>query len=103
MTAAKIATTLPPGLERYSSSPEFTSATVPQSLLAEHKTKRGVWGLLRVQRGRLFYCLDCHPPEKLLVAPGGAAVIDPEVPHHVEVLDADTAFLIEFHRAAGAP
>jgi hypothetical protein len=29
-------------------------------------------------------------------------VIEPGVLHHVELLDAETTFLIEFHRKAGA-
>lgn len=33
MTSARIARSLPPGLERYKTSPQFTAATVPKSLL----------------------------------------------------------------------
>jgi tellurite resistance-related uncharacterized protein len=71
--------------------------------LAAHATKSGVWGLLRVRRGRLLYCLGSDPAEKLVVERGETAVIEPAAPHHVEVLDADTAFLIEFHRRLGEP
>ena len=53
---------------------------------------------LRVQRGRVRYCLDGETPEETLIESGGTAVIEPEVPHHVELLDADSAFLVEFHR-----
>lgn len=63
-----------------------------------HSIKTGVWGLLRVQRGRLLFCLDGDPAEELVVEQGGTAVIDPGALHHVELLHADTAFMIEFHR-----
>jgi hypothetical protein len=39
----------------------------------------------------------------LLVEQGGTAVIEPQVPHHVELPDEDSVFLVQFHRAqAGA-
>ncbi|MGD9804056.1 MAG: DUF1971 domain-containing protein [Hyphomicrobiaceae bacterium] len=94
----RITSILPPGLVRYKETPEFTQATVPAALLAAHSVKAGVWGLLRVQRGRVRYCLDGETPEETLIESGGTAVIEPEVPHHVELLDADSAFLVEFHR-----
>jgi tellurite resistance-related uncharacterized protein len=37
-----------------------------------------------------------------VIAAGEMAVIEPEAAHHVEMLDADSAFLIEFHRAIRA-
>lgn len=101
MTSARTAQSLPPGLVRYKISPEFTPATVPESLLTVHSTKTGVWGLLCVQRGRLLYCLDADPWGKMKVEQGGTAVIDPGALHHVEFLDDDTIFLIEFYREAG--
>ena len=101
MTSARITRSLPHGLGQYGSSPKFTPETVPASLLTAHTTKPGVWGLLRVQSGRLLHCLDVDPPQRLTVEQGGTAVIAPGAPHHVELLDADTAFLIEFHREAG--
>ncbi|CAN1721647.1 conserved protein of unknown function [Hyphomicrobium sp. 1Nfss2.1] len=102
MTSASIAASLPPGLRHYKTSPEFTAMTVPQSLLSAHRTKAGVWGLLRVTQGRLRYCIDAVPPKALVIEQGSTAVIDPEALHHVELLDAETRFLIEFHRRAEA-
>jgi tellurite resistance-related uncharacterized protein len=98
MTSARISRSLPFGLELYKTSPVFTTQTIPESLLTAHTTKPGVWGLLRVQRGRLLYCLDANPRQQLTLEQGATAVIETGVPHHVELLDADTAFLIEFHR-----
>ena len=98
MISARIGTHLPHGLRHYKSTPVFTAKTVPGSLLKSHATKAGVWGLLRVERGRLLFCLDADVQEKVVVVEHGwSVVIDPGVPHHVEVIDADTAFHIEFH------
>lgn len=102
MTSERIGTHLPHGLRHYKSTPVFTSETIPGSLVTSHATKPGVWGLLRVEHGRLLFCLDTDVPGRVVVEHGRSVVIDPGVPHHVEVLEADTAFLIEFHRAAGA-
>ena len=88
---------LPPGLTCYKRTAEFTRETVPAGLLAEHKTKKGVWGLLRVTGGRIRYCID-HPPSSIDVATGNAAVIEPQVLHHVELLDPDSSFFVEFYR-----
>lgn len=91
MTSSRLAPSLPAGLEHYRTSPEFKATTVPQSLLSAHRTKAGVWGLLRVAQGRLRYCIDVAPPQALVIEQGGTTVIDPEA-----------RFLIEFHRRGGA-
>jgi hemoglobin len=99
----RIAAALPPGLVPYKQTPEFTRQNVPEALLAAHSVKLGVWGLLRVLRGRVRYCFDGDMPEALLVEQGGTAVIEPQVAHHVELPDEDSVFLVQFHRArAGA-
>jgi tellurite resistance-related uncharacterized protein len=90
---------LPPGLTCYRCTAEFTQASVPAALLETHTTKAGVWGLLRVIRGRVRYCLDGDAAEQALIGPGGRVVIEPQAPHHVELLDAESAFVVEFHRA----
>ena len=100
-TSASVAPSMPAGLVHYKTSPEFTATTVPDALLAAHRTKTGVWGLLRVARGRLRYCIDTDPPHALVVEQDGTAVIAPGELHHVELLDADTVFRIEFHRDPG--
>lgn len=93
---------LPLGLIRYTTTPQFTRQTVPASLLSAHKLKEGVWGLLRVTSGRIRYCLDRSPSISEVVATGKAAVIEPEVLHHVELLDCDSSFFVEFYRGVGA-
>jgi len=98
----RIASELPRGLTRYKVTQPFTGATVPQSLLRAHSTKAGAWGLLRVLSGQVRYCLDNGSNAGVTVAAGGTAVIEPEMPHHVELLDRDSSFLVEFYRTAAS-
>jgi hemoglobin len=72
---------------------------VPPALLSAHSVKPGVWGMLRVVKGRVRYCLDGNAQASLVVPEDGAAAIAPGVSHHVELLDAASTFFIEFHRA----
>jgi hemoglobin len=95
----RIASRLPPGLVRYRATPVFTRDSVPATLLAAHSVKAGMWGLLRVLHGRIRYCLEGETPEVLVVEQGGTVVIEPKVQHRVELLDANSTFLVEFHRA----
>lgn len=43
----------PDGWSEYKRSPEFTAASTPAGLLADHALKDGVWGELRVDEGRV--------------------------------------------------
>jgi tellurite resistance-related uncharacterized protein len=94
----RIMTTLPPGLACYRETAEFNRETVPAALLQAHRIKADVWGLLRVLRGRVRYSIDDEAPETAVVAAGAVAVIEPGLAHHVELLDADSAFRVEFYR-----
>ena len=98
-----IASKLPQGLSCYRETPAFTRDTVPAALLGAHNTKAGVWGLLRVLSGRVQYHLDDGTDESVVVAAGETVVIEPQVPHHVELLDDDSSFHVAFHRAAASP
>ncbi len=89
---------LPPGLSFVRRTPLFTCESVPAALLSEHSVKRGTWGLLRVERGRVRYCRDGALADMCIVPEGGTVLIEPEVPHHVEMLDEHSAFFVEFHR-----
>lgn len=91
----------PLGLVCYKSTPQFTHQNIPASLLSAHKLKDGVWGLLRVTSGCIRYCIDRSPSSAEIVATGRAAVIEPEILHHVELLDSDSSFFVEFYRAVG--
>lgn len=89
---------LPEGLVCYRRTDTFTRDTIPKALLSTHTVKSGVWGVLRVERGRVRYCGDDEAGISCIVSQGDRAVIPPLLPHHVELLDADSAFQIEFYR-----
>lgn len=74
-----------PASEPYRCSPTFTAETLPAALQREHRTKRGVWGVIRISEGALRYCKeDGSEPEML--DPNSPGLIQPEETHHVEVV-----------------
>ncbi|RVT90919.1 DUF1971 domain-containing protein [Sphingomonas crocodyli] len=76
--------TAPPS-QPYRSSPVFTEATLPLALQHDHRTKRGVWGVIRVLEGALLYCLEDGSPPRILL-PGRPGIVRPDEPHHVELM-----------------
>lgn len=88
---------LPPGLEVYGRSPEFTSDNLPAKLRSAHSTKGGTWGVLRVIEGKVRYVLEAPHQEERMVSAGGTVVIEPEALHHVEFIELGR-FFIEFCR-----
>jgi hypothetical protein len=78
-----MASQTPPGLACYGRTPEFTQNKCPEAL--------------RMLRGR-SYGLDGEMPKSHMIAPGGVTATDPETPYRVELLNGESAFLIEFHR-----
>ena len=88
---------LPDGLVRYSESPIFDQSTVPQALQKNHKTKAGVWAKAVVMNGSLNYVLEGDPETRLTVHAGDYALIEPQVPHHVQVTG-EVSFRLEFYR-----
>jgi len=87
---------LPPRVRPYRRTPDFTETTVPAPLRARHTTKPGVWGLIRITEGRLRYRI-LEPSEELVLTPDHPGVIEPEVPHEVELLGS-VRFHVEFLR-----
>jgi tellurite resistance-related uncharacterized protein len=71
----------------YRSTPIFDEATLPAALRSEHRTKAGVWGVIRVIEGRLkLTCLD--PASEVILTPDRPGLVLPEQPHFVEPLGA---------------
>ena len=63
----------------------FDENTLPAGLRREHRTKPGVWGVIRVLDGRLRYqVLD--PATETILEPGRPGLVLPEQPHLVEPL-----------------
>ncbi len=78
----------------------FSETSVPASLLRDHSTKQGVWGLIRVVDGRLRYRVTDPRRaafETILSPAGPPGIVEPTILHHVEALG-PVRFLVEFLR-----
>ena len=71
--------------EPYKVTPVFDQDTLPAGLRREHRTKAGVWGLVRVLEGRLRLSYADGTPERMLT-PAAPGLIRPEQTHLVEPL-----------------
>lgn len=87
---------LPDGLTPYSRSSTFTEESIPANLLADHKTKAGVWGVITVLSGRLIYTIPSDA-EEIVLDPDNFGVVEPTKPHHVGA-DGPVSFYVEFYR-----
>lgn len=82
--------------EPYACSPIFDELTLPDALRADHRTKPGSWGLLRVLQGEVrFIFID--PPSEHLVTPANPLIIPPHATHHV-VPSGPMRMQVEFYR-----
>lgn len=71
----------------YKSTPVFDENTLPAGLCREHRTKAGVWGVIRVLEGSLRYqVLD--PLSETILDPDHPGLVLPDQPHFVEPLGA---------------
>lgn len=71
--------------EPYGSTPIFDQDTLPAGLRKEHRTKVGVWGVIRVLEGRLrFQVLD--PVDESVLDVDRPGLVLPGQPHLVEPL-----------------
>ncbi len=69
--------------EPYRSTPVFDEVTLPAALRREHRTKPGVWGVVRVLEGELKLSY-ADPPRVLILSPGSPGLLLPDQPHFVE-------------------
>jgi tellurite resistance-related uncharacterized protein len=75
----------PPAPIPYERTAVFNEDTLPAGLRREHRTKAGVWGVIRVLDGRVRYrVLD--PVSEVILEPGHPGLVRPEQPHFVEPL-----------------
>ena len=63
----------------------FDEHTLPAGLRREHRTKPGVWGVIRVLDGRLRYQV-IEPASEVILEPGHPGLVLPDQPHLVEPL-----------------
>ncbi len=69
----------------YKSTPVFDENTLPAGLRKEHRTKVGVWGVIRVLEGRLRYAV-LDPLSETILDPDHPGLVPPDQPHFVEPL-----------------
>lgn len=67
----------------YRSTPVFDQASLPAALQREHRTKPGVWGVVRVLEGKLKLTY-VEPPSEMIVSPERPGLLLPDQPHFVE-------------------
>jgi tellurite resistance-related uncharacterized protein len=82
----------------YKSTPVFDQDSLPAALRREHRTKAGVWGVIRVLEGRLRLHSGKGEAERLL-APDQPGLVEPEQSHWVEPIGA-MRMQIDFHDKA---
>lgn len=69
----------------YKCTPVFDETTLPAGLRREHRTKAGVWAIIRVLEGRLrYHVLD--PASEVILDAEHPGLILPDVPHSVDPL-----------------
>ena len=69
----------------YRSTPVFDQDTLPAALRREHRTKPGVWGVIRILEGRLRLDHGDGSPPRIL-SPDAPGLVLPDQPHQVEPL-----------------
>jgi tellurite resistance-related uncharacterized protein len=89
---------LPQGLVAYRRTPVFDNGSVPAALKQRHRTKAGVWALIKVLEGRLRFRIPDTGDEQWLT-PGRPGVVFPEQVHSVEP-DGAVRFFVEFYAPA---
>ena len=89
--------TLPDDVCVYKQTRAFSHDTVPAGLTRAHTTRAGVWGRIRILEGTLRYRILEPELEEHLLTPDRLGVVEPEVPHEVEVVG-PVLFRVEFLR-----
>lgn len=86
---------LPDDVKAYKRTPDFNETTVPAGLLKNHNTKAGVWGVIKVQSGKLEYTIVDGGVE--ILSPSCYGLVEPEVVHHIKPLG-PVSFFVEFYK-----
>ncbi len=86
---------LPDGLELKRTTSVWDENTMPAALRRAHRVASGTWGRLCVEDGNLGFQAATEPPLEVVVGPGEAQPIPPDVEHHVEPQGA-VRFFVEF-------
>lgn len=89
--------TMPPGVSRYATTPEFTEDTIPANLLHFHRTDADTWAKIVVLRGKLRYRILGPNVEEHELSRGQPGIVEPGIPHQVEAVG-NVRFQVEFYR-----
>lgn len=89
--------TLPPEVEAYQRTKEFTESTIPSGLTKRHNTKAGVWGRICIVEGTLKYRILDPEIEEIVLSPDRHGVVEPGIFHEVEPIG-PVRFHVEFMR-----
>lgn len=74
----------------------FDENTLPVGLRCEHRTKVGVWAVIRVLEGRVRYQI-LDPAFEVILGPGQPGLVAPDQPHTVEPLG-PVKMQVEFYK-----
>lgn len=88
---------LPEDVHAYKKTPVFTQESIPVGLQKAHTTKAGTWGKICVSKGKLIYVIEDESGEVIELTPTRFGVVEPEVPHHVELVG-EVEFYVEFYK-----
>ena len=88
--------TLPSGVAYYARSPEFSDQSIPENLLDSHRTKTMTWANIVVTQGRILYRILEPQIEEHELSPDRTGVVEPQVPHELEVMG-DVRFHLDFY------
>lgn len=86
---------LPAHVKLYKTTPVFTNDTIPIGLLNNHNTKKDVWGIINVEKGKLEYVIEST--EKHILTHEKQGVIEPKILHHINLVG-EVSFYIEFYK-----
>ena len=87
----------PENVQSYKKTPLLNQNTIPAGLLKAHTTKVGTWGKINVLNGKLLYVIETDPQELIELSTNNYGVVEPEIPHHVELLG-EVEFFVEFFK-----
>ena len=79
----------------YRTTPVFDETSLPAALRRDHRTKAGVWGVIRVLEGEVVFTL-LNPPDEQRLTPERPGVILPDQPHFVTPVGR-TRMQVEFY------
>ena len=86
---------IPDNFTAYKQTPIFNQQTIPDGLKANHSTKTGIWGIIRVFQGKLIYRIAEPFNSEEIIQTNQTGIVIPEVSHSVTPF-ANTQFLVEF-------